>query len=386
MRVLVIDSDYLQFLARLYRENDGLERRPYEEQLSARRLSLFGTASSYAAAFRELGHDALELFTNNGPLLAAWAREHAHGGLPERRSSWVRPRDLARRGAGTWRGLPGCLISGLADPEGRLRLLIAQIEAFQPDVVLNQDLGALGAVALGEIRARTRILVGQHAATPLPSYDYAPYDLIVSSFPPTVDELRGQGVPARLSRLGFDPAVLDQVTPLPQRWGLTFVGSLAPIHSSRREFLESIARLVPDFRVWSPERPPRGSLLRRRHMGTAWGRSMFEILRSSRATLNHHGDIAPYANNMRLFEATGVGTLLLTDSKPNLEEMFAPGQEVIEWSTPEECADLYSTLDDETRNRVAAAGQRRTLRDHTYVNRVRELLQALEANGVQETA
>ena len=41
----------------------------------------------------------------------------------------------------------------------------------------------------------------------------------------------------------------------------------------------------------------------------------------------------------RLFEATGVGTLLVTDWKKNLHEMFEPGKEVIVYHSPEECAE-----------------------------------------------
>jgi len=67
---------------------------------------------------------------------------------------------------------------------------------------------------------------------------------------------------------------------------------------------------------------------------------MYQVLRDSLLTLNHHGDVGPYANNLRLFEATGVGTLLITDWKENLAEMFEPGKEVIVYRTPEECAEL----------------------------------------------
>jgi len=103
---------------------------------------------------------------------------------------------------------------------------------------------------------------------------------------------------------------------------------------------------------------------------------MYDVLNRSRITLNHHGDVLPYANNMRLFEATGVGALLLTDWKNNLGEMFVPGKEVLAYRTPEECAELirYYLTHDEERQAVARAGQARTLRDHTYYQRMQELV------------
>jgi spore maturation protein CgeB len=103
---------------------------------------------------------------------------------------------------------------------------------------------------------------------------------------------------------------------------------------------------------------------------------MFQLLRNSRITLNHHGDIGPYANNMRLYEATGVGTLLITDWKANLQEMFEPGKEVVAYRTPDECAELiqYYLEHDEERKAIARAGQERTLREHTYYQRLQELV------------
>ena len=53
------------------------------------------------------------------------------------------------------------------------------------------------------------------------------------------------------------------------------------------------------------------------------------VLRDSRITLNHHGNVPAFANNLRLYEATGVGTLLITDWKPDLHEVFEPGKEVV---------------------------------------------------------
>ena len=103
-------------------------------------------------------------------------------------------------------------------------------------------------------------------------------------------------------------------------------------------------------------------------------------------TLNIHIDIAEdFAGNMRLFEATGVGTLLITDWKKNLHDMFEPGKEVIAYRTPAECADLveyYMEHEDECRE-IGRAGQKRTLREHTYYQRMEELVERVEQGSQQ---
>jgi spore maturation protein CgeB len=61
---------------------------------------------------------------------------------------------------------------------------------------------------------------------------------------------------------------------------------------------------------------------------------MFDVLFKSRITLNSHVDVAGgYAGNLRLFEATGSGALLITDWKKNLHEMFDARTEVLAYRT-----------------------------------------------------
>jgi hypothetical protein len=110
--------------------------------------------------------------------------------------------------------------------------------------------------------------------------------------------------------------------------------------------LEHICSMSP-VQVWSAHvaHLPPSSFIRRSYVGPAWGKEMYQVLRNSRLTLNHHGDISSFANNLRLFEATGVGTLLITDWKENLSEMFDIGKEVIAYRTPEECAELIRYCD-----------------------------------------
>ncbi len=237
---------------------------------------------------------------------------------------------------------------------------------------------------LQEVKPRIRLLVGQHAATKLrEGNDYRVYDLVVSSFPPTIDWFRQKGIPAEMNRLGFEPKVLCDVKPEERVFGVTFIGRFfSGIYDSRARFLETLCEEIEQTKVWGTgaDELPVTSPIRKHYMGQAWGCEMYQILRKSKITLNHHGDIAPYANNMRLYEATGTGTLLVTDWKQNLHEMFEPGKEVVAYRTPEECVNLVEHyLDhDEEREAIAHAGQERTLREHTYYRQMQELMAIIQ--------
>ena len=104
---------------------------------------------------------------------------------------------------------------------------------------------------------------------------------------------------------------------------------------------------------------------------------MYQVLRRSRVTLNSHIDLAGReAGNMRLFEATGVGAFLLTDFKDNLHTLFEPDREVAVWRSSDDClAGIRRALDDDRgRAEISRAGQARTMAQHTYRRRTREIL------------
>jgi spore maturation protein CgeB len=114
---------------------------------------------------------------------------------------------------------------------------------------------------------------------------------------------------------------------------------------------------------------------------------MYEVLHRSRITLNRHAHInvrgrvaTNVANNMRLYEATGVGTCLLTEARDNLCEMFEPDREVMTYSDDADCVERIAHLLEHEAERleIARAGQRRTLSDHTYAARMEELLALLQ--------
>ena len=86
-----------------------------------------------------------------------------------------------------------------------------------------------------------------------------------------------------------------------------------------------------------------------------------------------------FANNMRLYEATGVGTCLVTESRDNLTELFEPGKEVVTYEDECDCIEKvkYYLDHEQQRAAIARAGRQRTLREHTYAVRMGELLQIL---------
>lgn len=391
MRVLILNGDYPRFLKWLYGREPDLATASYSEQMAARNASLFGVADFYSSNFRAHGHEAAEIHVNNVWLQSAWAREH---GMAFDMSQEVA---VSRKDR-----LPGWLQRAVAPLKPMLRplartvglsprlseqlqqILLAQVEEFRPDLILNQDVFYITTKLIERFRGMgVSTIVGQVGIEPSRGENWRVYDLMLSQLPRVVRAFRAAGVAAEVSHLAFDPVILDRLPRgTEQDVDVSFVGSVSEDHRERIALLEFIADRF-DLKLWGniPSSLPASSPLWRCFQGEVWGTEMYQVLRRSRITLNSHIDIAgDEAGNMRLFEATGVGAFLLTDFKQNLHTLFEPDRDVVAWRTPEDCSAAIGRYlgDDKSRAAIAANGQKRTLADHTFRGRVQDILQLVQ--------
>src|SRR5260370_39975127 len=387
MRILVVNADSLSLWAWLYRRQGGLENVSYAAEMAARTASLFGLADFYSKNFAALGHQAAEIHVNNPWLQAAWAHEHGLAFEPPE-----------AKAAAERRALPGWLQRAVTPFKPILRplarkvglspkldqqaedILLAQLEEFRPDLVLNQDLFHIDTKLMRRIKDIVNpIAIGQVGIEPSRGEDWSVYDLLISQLPTTVKFFRSLGVRAEINHLAFEPAVLDVLPEKPAAdIDVSFVGSVSVDHLQRIALLEAVAKRY-DLKLWGnrPQALPASSPLHRCFQGEVWGGDMYQVLRRSRITLNSHIDMAGReAGNVRLFEATGVGAFLLTDFKDNLHTLFDPHREIAVWHSIDDCmAKIAQYLtDDGSRAMIATAGQNRTMATHTYRHRAVEIL------------
>ena len=358
MRIAILDTLYTSFLRDHYAARPGLADEPYERQWSALMDRSFGTSDAYSHFLRVLGHEAHELIVNADDLQRAWARE-------QRRALWLSLRARRR--------------------DWRQAVVLCQLERMRPDVVYVQDTAYFPPSLLTELKRRTALLVGQLGTAAPERERLTKFDLLLTSFPHFVPRLRELGVPTELFRIGFDPRLVDRLGPVSETpIEVAFVGALSGDQwKASGQLLERVAVATP-IELWGYglDGLPADSPLRSRYRGEAWGIDMYRIYQRARVVLNRHGDVAEtFANNMRLYEATGVGALLLTEARENLSELFELGREVVAYEDPDDAVDQIQRLlnDEAHRSEIAKAGQARTLRDHTYAVRMAELAGILEA-------
>jgi spore maturation protein CgeB len=373
VRIAIVDTYYAAFVTSFYERHAELHEAPYDEQHAALIAESFGTSDAYSHHLRALGHDAIDLIADCTPLQYRWADEQ--GVLRS-----------ARRAAAVAPGRAGLL--------ARRRLLreitLRQIDEFRPDVVFCHNLAFFSRPELDRLRKR-HLVVGQ-IASPLPAERLvAGFDLVLTSFPHFVPRIRAIGPASEFFRLGVDPRVVERLRARgtdPERLdgrphAVVFVGGVNPaVHAQGTRLLEDLAARFPvDVWGYGADALPPGSPILERYHGEAWGLDMYAALASARVAVNRHIDAAEgHANNMRLYEASAMGAALVTDEGEGLDAILEPGRETLAYNgTDDLIAKIERLLEhDDERKRIAAAGQRRTLEEHSFARRMEELAGILE--------
>lgn len=249
---------------------------------------------------------------------------------------------------------------------------------YQPDIVLTHDINLFPDTFALQIKSLGIKLIGE-ISSPLPPINFFKhFDLVISSLPSIVTELRKFHVNSHFLPLGFDARVNSSLEATSKQIAISFIGSFSKYHTKTIPLLKSISRVTSDFKIFGPvkDKVLTENGLDSFYAGEAWGLDMFQILQKSKVVINRHIDMAgDYAANMRMFEVTGVGSLLLTDFKSNLNYYFDINTDLLSYKTPDEAAIKATKIlnDEKSLNQISQSGQQATLNRHTYQIRAEEL-------------
>lgn len=364
MRFLILDNYYDNFLRLFYSRNLEVDAPDFEGHRALLMAQHSGISDAYSYNLKKLGHEAQEIITNDDRLQMKWAQEN---GIRTLSSSRYLNYGLKR----------------LMDYNWRYKIIKAQVKHIRPDVLYIQEGNILSDAFIAKLKPLVKLIVGQIASARPSNRTYLNYNLMITSFPHFVDYFKDKALNAIYMPLAFDDRLLEYFQHKKRTRPLTFVGGFSPktYQWSTPVFEEVAKQLRIDCWGYGIESLTLHSPLRQHYHGETWGLDVYKILSESCITLNRHGEISQqYANNMRLYEATGMGACLVTDWKENLHEMFEPEKEVVTYRSADELVEKvnYLLAHDKERAKIAKAGQERTLREHNCYNRMKELIDIIE--------
>ena len=372
MRLAKLGIYPLTYLRDFYAQRPELKNQTYAVGQATLIDDCFGSSDFWTNAFEKSGYETIDIIANDEVLQNSWAIEND-----------FKSNDL-------------------------FEITTAQIKKFRPDVLLVADYSTFTAEFLRNIRRECpsiSLILGWCGAPYRDLSVMREWDIALSCVPEIVAEFRRENIRSFHINHAFAPRILEKInTESAPSVDFAFIGSIVKqnqFHIEREKMLLELVEKT-NLQIWSevkrPSLPKKPDSFARRLARKIVGRNpppilnqyvdeqianrtheplfgieMFQKLRDSRVVFNNHIDISPVsASNMRLFETTGAGACLITDWKDNLPDLFEPDKEVLTYRTAAECAEKVGyILDNETERReIAEAGQRRTLRDHTFENRV----------------
>ena len=372
--VLIVDTYYTDALHQLKADHTFKGQKTYENELGRVSGYGFGTGGAYVRSLRALQWDASIIVPNSLGLQDLWASEHNK--LRPIALGWEHMQVLARA------PIARHVLKWIPHAH---RILLQQVKDVRPDVLLVQDINAIPPSLVEQLKKYAGTVIGE-IASPLPPNAFVTcYDRIISALPSIVEKAQSLGVASTFLPLGFDARWATKSDTTTREIDAVFVGSFTRLQPTTAPLLRAVAEAIPGFRVYGTAKPDalEAAGLTKNYYGPVWGSEMFAVLGNSKIVVNRHGTVAgPYAVNMRMYETTGSGAALITESKSNLQELFNVGNEVMAYKDIEEAVDIAVNLlaAPNRLSSLALAGQERTLRDHTYDRRAESLIEIFESD------
>ncbi|MHB1922488.1 MAG: glycosyltransferase family protein [Chitinophagaceae bacterium] len=276
-------------------------------------------------------------------------------------------------------------------------ILEAQIEEFQPEIIFEDEdflFTPSFRKALHKKFPFIKHFIAWDGYIKSDMDRFEGCDLILTCVQTIVNRYQERGMKSFLLPFGFEGSLLSRIQPGNSSYDLSFVGNIIPnIHGGRLSTLDQLSKSL-DLDFWLSNLSSKISHFKRRlnyyrqgppavwkiirnfekaNHGKAYGLKMYTIFSQSKMTLNIHGDQVAEAGNLRLIEATGSGTCLVTDYKPNIAQYFEEDKEIVTFRSAGEAIEKITFLlnNDQQRQAIAQASQRKVLKDFSFFERVK---------------
>ena len=396
-RFVKVTTYYKNFLRYYYSKNPQVVQLSHNTQSDHLMSQAFGWSNFFQIHLNKLGNEAHEIVSNADPLQTAWAKEHK------------------------------------LNLSGEL-LLLEQFKFIKPEVIFFQDSLSFSPAFISEIKRSVpsvKIMIGWCCSpfTKQQLENFKHFDFVCTCSQGFIKAFENIGIKAYRLNHAFESSLLTKI----QRENnyaesdFIFIGSFIgtkDFHEERIKLIESLIRDKINLSLYTnlpndnllyvlgqqigysisqtlkraglenialnlpliqktarltgmPKRINYSNEFKQLANPTPlYGIEMFKALSKSRIAFNSHGGVAgEYAANVRLFEVTGVGSCLLTDHKRNIRDFFEPDKEIVTYKSANECIEKVNWLlaHPNELKQIADAGQKRTLRDHTFEKRAIEL-------------
>ena len=355
LRFLHIHSFYPDVIQHLYRRIPGLAASDFSTQTQAVLKDGFSSSHIFVEDLTDMGFETHFIVADNGYAQKQWLKENKPAFLK---------------------------------PETSLMEIVAlQIETLKPDVIYTCDPVRFDSRFFNALGHKARLLMGWRGANIHDGMDWSSFDVILSGLPGLLEQAPKLG--ARNTAFffpGFPTEIYSIVEKEEERFDVVFSGSWTTgQHSERNQMLTHVAdhstspgqpytcvyylnsgqEVLPPS-VQQVALPPRFGI----SMHKALKRGRIVLDGRANHTFNQSGtsiDIGGQETvNMRLFEATGQGSFVLTQHLDQIDRYFEPGSEIETYRSHDELLEKVRYYLNHPAERIAIAkkGQLRCMEQY----------------------
>jgi glycosyltransferase involved in cell wall biosynthesis len=268
------------------------------------------------------------------------------------------------------------------------QITISQVNVFKPDILYLSHPIEFESKFIRALSWKPKLIMGWRAAAIPNGIDFSEFDLILSS--DAVTKRRAKEVGAKAVEHfvpGFPTLVLDSIQDQEPIYDVVFSGQWGPEHLRRNSFLEAITHLAKAtgisvaFFLHNHSHLPASQFVDQFNHGARWGIEMYRALRQGRIVFNAIIDFGKgEAGNMRQFEATGCGAMLVTEHHDTVSQYFEPERELVTYKDARELCEkiLFYVSNPEERKRIAEQGHKRCLSHHSMERRASEFHEIIQ--------
>jgi len=120
------------------------------------------------------------------------------------------------------------------------------------------------------------------------------------------------------------------------------------------------------------------------YKGKAMGEKVLKIYSASKIVMNIHHDQSVHGVNTRTFDIPACGAFEMVDYKPDMENLFSVGKEIVCFKSDDELVEMirYYLSHPQERKMIAESGSKRVLSSHTWTHRAKQVVKELSEKNI----
>ena len=349
IKIVQIESFYNNFLKKLYGANPVLESMTYDYQLQALLNSGWSSGQNVVPHLNPSKFESYYIIPSHVNLQMRWAKEK------------------------------GINSEGMSKDQ----ILLYQLEFLKPDIIYLSDIPCFNFEIL-DLLTKKPFVVAWHATALSNTINWPSIDLLLSGIDKIRERAMELGVKATEEFMSGSPNYRNQDAPLtlPPENDICFSGSFIDgLHDQRAQLFLEISKHIAPYKIdiFSSNKFTESSNNIRFFPAVYAAEvvniySKYKIVIDARANFGLSEDLfEAQTSNMRVFEATRAGALLLTQNSSNINKYFNIDSEIITYRNNKEFIEkilFYSNpKNEQLRSSIAEMGYSKSIKLHSIEQR-----------------